>query len=158
VVLLPSETRDSATPLPNHFFTSPRWQTPPHRPMMAAQCMSIVTSREQWQKYLEWENYSSILPLIFCVMFLHMFTVECVLAIGTFMGYSNIAADITNSKKIPDWRRALRQCTTVLYRLLVAIVTGELYFKAYGIKVHQFHCDPGKEIRMHSLINTAWRQ
>jgi hypothetical protein len=49
------------------------------------------------------------------------------MVISTFMGCSSIVADITNSEKRPDsWQRA-----TAVYRLLVVIVTGKLYFKAY---------------------------
>jgi hypothetical protein len=54
------------------------------------------------------------------------------MAIGTFMSFFSIVADITICKKRPDSRReVLRQCIAVVCRLLVVIVTGELYFKAY---------------------------
>jgi hypothetical protein len=61
-----------------------------------------------------------------------MFNVECVVAINTYKGCSNIVADITNSKKRPHLRQSvLRQCTTVVCRQLVAIVMDELYFEAH---------------------------
>jgi hypothetical protein len=72
--------------------------------MTAAQCMSIVTSRER-QKYLEWGNYRSILSLVSCVIFLHVQYWVCN-AYWHFYGL-------------------LQYCC-----LIVAIVTGELYFKA----------------------------
>jgi hypothetical protein len=72
-----------------------------------------------------------ILSLISCI-FLYVFSIERVMAIGTFMGFSSIVADITNSKKRTDSRQqVLRQRITVVCRLLVAIMTRELYFKAY---------------------------
>jgi hypothetical protein len=61
-----------------------------------------------------------------------MFNIECVMAIDTFMDCCSIVTNMTKSKKRPDSRQqVLRQCTTVVCRLLVAIVTGELYFKTY---------------------------
>jgi hypothetical protein len=54
------------------------------------------------------------------------------MAICTFIDCSSIAADITNAKKRPDSSQyVLKQCTTVVFRPLATIVTGELYFKAY---------------------------
>jgi purine-cytosine permease-like protein len=44
------------------------------------------------------------------------------MAIGTFMGYSSIVADITNYKRRPDSRQlVLRPCTAVVCKLLVVI-------------------------------------
>jgi hypothetical protein len=45
----------------------------------------------------------------------------------------SVVAGITNSDKGPDSRRRiLSQSTAVVYRLLVAVVMGELCFKAYS--------------------------
>jgi hypothetical protein len=124
VVLLPGEILDS-TPNTPTYFLSP-WgdmDTPSPPSMREVQWMDIVTSREQWQKYLEVGNDSNIFVLIHCVIFLYMINLECVMAVGTFVGYSSIV-NIANSKK-----RLFQEVSVC--RLLVAILKGELYFKVF---------------------------
>jgi hypothetical protein len=71
------------------------------------------------------------LLLVYCVMFLCLFNIKCIMAVGTVMGSSSIV-HVTDSNKIThsvQW--VLRQCTALFRRLLVAVMFDEFYFKSY---------------------------
>lgn len=82
--------------------------------------MSNATSWKQHQKCLQWENGSSVLSFMSCVTFIYTFSIECVMAIDTFEGYSIFVTDITNSNLGHDSRQfILRQFTTIFCTILV---------------------------------------
>jgi hypothetical protein len=56
------------------------------------------------------------------------------MATGTFIACSSSFAAITNFNKKPDLRQyVLRQYKTIVCKLLVAILKGELTFKTYEV-------------------------
>jgi hypothetical protein len=72
--------------------------------MTAAQCRSIVTSQEQWQKYLEWENDQYFVIDILYHISPHVFISSVKWLLALLWYCSSAVTGITNSKKRPDFR------------------------------------------------------
>lgn len=69
---------------------------------------------------------TSILSLTSCVLIIRMFSIDCVMATGPFVGCSITATDVTESNVRPDsGHLVLRQCGAVVCRFLVVMHVAE---------------------------------